>query len=284
MWLSSAKSYAESSEFQYRIVPVVFGAGMILLLWLVADGMSPVTMFITGMLTAISPAMTYYSRYYIQEMLLVFFSFALIGCGWRWMQSKKSKWAVAAGVCAGLMHATKETCVIVFFSIGAGLTALWIFRGEDFSGETPEAKVKSRRTILNHSAIAVMAAGAISILFYSSFFTNARGPLDSVLAYGNYFERSASPNLHDKPWYYYLQLLIWNNKPGAPIWTEALIVVLAVAGATIAFLPPLENSQRIFIRFIAVYTLVMTLVYSLIAYKTPWCVLGILHGMILLAV
>ena len=36
-------------------------------------------------------------------------------------------------------------------------------------------------------------------------------------------------------------------------------------------------------RFLAVYTLVLTVVYALIPYKTPWCMLGFLHGMILLA-
>ena len=35
--------------------------------------------------------------------------------------------------------------------------------------------------------------------------------------------------------------------------------------------------------FVASYTLIMTGVYSAIPYKTPWCLLGFLHGMILLA-
>jgi predicted membrane-bound mannosyltransferase len=37
------------------------------------------------------------------------------------------------------------------------------------------------------------------------------------------------------------------------------------------------------LRFIAFYTLTVTAVYSAIPYKTPWCMLGFLHGMILLA-
>ncbi|MFB0525291.1 MAG: hypothetical protein ACETVZ_07095, partial [Phycisphaerae bacterium] len=36
-------------------------------------------------------------------------------------------------------------------------------------------------------------------------------------------------------------------------------------------------------RFIAFYTLIMTVIYSVIRHKTPWCMLGFLHGMILLA-
>jgi predicted membrane-bound mannosyltransferase len=36
-------------------------------------------------------------------------------------------------------------------------------------------------------------------------------------------------------------------------------------------------------RFIAFYTLIMTAAYAAIPYKTPWCLLGFHHGMILLA-
>ena len=37
------------------------------------------------------------------------------------------------------------------------------------------------------------------------------------------------------------------------------------------------------LRFLTFYTFVLTLLYSLISYKTPWCALSFLMGMILLA-
>jgi predicted membrane-bound mannosyltransferase len=37
------------------------------------------------------------------------------------------------------------------------------------------------------------------------------------------------------------------------------------------------------VRFVAVYTLALTVLYSFIPYKTPWCILSFLHGFILLA-
>ena len=36
-------------------------------------------------------------------------------------------------------------------------------------------------------------------------------------------------------------------------------------------------------RFLTFYTLVLTALYAVIPYKTPWCLIGFLHGMILLA-
>ena len=63
-------------------------------------------------LTAISPAMVYYSRYYIPEMLLTTLTCGVIVCGYRYARSGKAAWAIAAGACAGLMFITKETAGI----------------------------------------------------------------------------------------------------------------------------------------------------------------------------
>lgn len=279
LWIAGVKSYAASSEFHYRIVPVVFGIASILLLLLVQDGMGKAAVVCAGVLSAVSPAMVYYSRYYIQEIPFVFFTFALIGCGWRYFKTRALIWAIMTGLCIGLMHATKETCAIVFFSIVVSLGVNYFFlkkRHETFF------KINAI-----HAALALLAAVSISILFFSSFFTQARGPLDSVLTFSHYFARSSGANSHDKPWFYYAQLLLWNNKAGAPIWTEASIVGLAFVGGASAFFYSKKNDDDIasnaFARFLAIYTLVLFAVYSFISYKTPWCVLGILHGLILLA-
>jgi len=42
-------------------------------------------------------------------------------------------------------------------------------------------------------------------------------------------------------------------------------------------------ATRLLLRLIAFYTLWLTLIYTILAYKTPWCLLGFYHGMILLA-
>ncbi len=107
LYLRGVTDFAHSTEADYRIVPVVFGAGLILLLFLVTDGLGLPAALVAGLLIAISPAMVFYSRYYIQEMLLVFFTFAAIGCAWRYIRNPRLGWAVATGACFGLMHATK---------------------------------------------------------------------------------------------------------------------------------------------------------------------------------
>jgi len=281
-WLCSQKTYAQVTEFTLRVVPVFFGVLLVLLVLLVVDGLGRWASVCAGILTAISPAMVFYSRYYIQEMLLVCFTFGAIAFGYRFAQRRRLVWAVLAGICLGLMHATKETCVIVF---GCMLLALWltllIRRREGKSGFGEAVKsVKPR-----HFVAAVFAGVAVSLLFHSSFLTNLGGIADSFRTYATYFERAGNNHIHDHPWYYYLKMLIYSRYGSGPVWTEALIVLLAGVGVIAVLtkkgLPAAVNIDLL--RFIAFYTLAMVILYSAIRYKTPWCMLGFLHGMILLA-
>ena len=278
-WLTGAKNLVQVSEFTLRIVPVFFGVCLVLLLLLVIDGLGTAAAVYAGVLTAISAAMVFYSRYYIQEMLLVCFTFGAIVSGYRYTQSKNIAWALLTGAFLGLTYATKETCIIVFGSMFLAVVLTLV------TGRPKSSLANAAKAIKPLHLIAGLAAGIIvSALFFSSFLSNPGGILDSLRTYGTYFNRAGSSNLHIHPWHYYLKMLIYFRYGGGPIWTEGLIVFLAAVGFIAAMLrkgPACVNIQLL--RFIAFYTLILTAVYSAIPYKTPWCVLGFLHGMILLA-
>jgi len=277
--LTSAKNLMQVSEFTLRIVPVFFGVCLVLLLLLVIDGLGKGASVYAAVLTAISAAMVFYSRYYIQEMLLVCFTFGAIVSGYRYTQNKNIAWALLTGAFLGLMHATKETCIIAF---GAMFLAILL---TVFTGRPKSSLANAAKVVKSSHLIAGFASGVIvSALFFSSFLSNPGGILDSIRTYTTYFNRAGGSGLHLHPWYYYLKMLIYSRYGGGPIWTEAFIVFLAVVGFIAAMLrkgPASVNIQLL--RFIAFYTLILTVVYSAIPYKTPWCVLGFLHGMILLA-
>ena len=309
--LASAEKLTEVSEFTLRIVPVFFGVLLVLLLLLMVDGLGSHAAVYAAVLTAISPAMVFYSRYYIQEMLLVFFTFGAIVFGYRYTRSKNIAWALLTGISLGLMHATKETCIIAFGSMLLALLLMLLMQ------RPKRALINAAKAVKPSHLIAGLAAGAVvSILFYSSFLTNPGGILDSVRTYTTYFDRAGGNSLHIHPWYYYLRMLIYSRYGDGPRWTEALIILLAVVGfiAVVTrkglssanvhparlpmYLARLNTSRPVvdgrdtspastggihLLRFIGFYTLVLTVVYSVIPYKTPWCMLGFLHGMILLA-
>lgn len=290
LWLNSAPDLAHSSEFAYRIVPVLFGTGLLLLLFLIRDGIGRPAALIAGLLTAISPAMVYYSRYYVQEMLLVFFTFAALGCAWRYVQSRAFGWALATGACFGLLHTTKETWIIAAVAMGAGLvlTVAWAWWRD---GVRPAWREYLRPGPLLAAAAAALV---ISVAVYSALGRDRQAPLQSVLAYLSYWDRGrgvGEAGIHSHPWYEHLRVLFAFRPERRFFWTEAFIGVLAVVGGAAAFrrapgagdCESTCDPQRTFCRFLALYTLVLTALYSAISYKTPWLVLSFLHGMILLA-
>jgi len=277
--MASAEKLTEVSEFTLRIVPVFFGVCLVLLVLLARDGLGPSAAVYAAVLTAISPAMVFYSRYYIQEILLVCFTFGVIVFGYRYTRSKNIAWALLTGMFIGLMHATKETCIIAFGSMLLALLLMLLMR------RSKSSLINAAKAVKPSHLIAGLAAGAIvSVLFYSSFLTNPGGIPDSVRTYTTYFDRAGGNSLHIHPWYYYLKMLICSRYGDGPRWTEALIVLLAVVGFIAAVTRKgLSCANVHLLRFIGFYTLVLTVVYSVIPYKTPWCMLGFLHGMILLA-
>jgi uncharacterized protein (TIGR03663 family) len=279
-WAGRAQKSTDLSETTLRIVPVFFGVLLILLLLLMVDGLGRAGSVCAAVLTAISPAMVYYSRYYIQEMLLVCFTFGVIASGYRYTRSKSIKWAILAGIFLGLMNATKETCIITYGSMVLALVLTLLISGRQ-SGSVLNP-IKAIKPC--HLIAALVAAAVVSVLFFSSFLSNPTGILDSVRTYTTYFDRAGQNQLHNHPWYYYLKMLLYYKYGPGPIWSEALIVILAVVGFIIAIRGKgLGGVNFHLLRFIAFYTLAMTVVYSIIPYKTPWCLLGFLHGMILLA-
>jgi len=277
--LSAAEKLTQVSEVTLRIVPVIFGVLLVLLILPAGDGLGPGAAVYAAILTAISPAMVFYSRYYIQEMLLVCFTFSAIVFGYRYTRNKNIIWALLTGMSLGLMHATKETCIIAFGSMFLALLLMLLMR------RSKGALINAAKAVKPSHLIAGLAAGAIvSALFYSSFLTNPGGIPDSVRTYTTYFDRAGGNTLHIHSWYYYLKILIYSRYADGPIWTEALIVLLAVVGFIAAMTKKGLSSANVnLLRFIGFYTLVLTVVYSVIPYKTPWCMLGFLHGMILLA-
>ncbi len=294
-WLRGASAYSDLTESMLRIVPVLFGVGLILLLGPLRKVLGAKECLAAALLTALSPAMVFYSRYYIQEMALVFFSFAALVFGWRYLRTGKGGWAAVAGAFFGAMYATKETCVIAWTALGIAAIAT-----HAVNRWRKESRPSSERPAYRYAHLGAAAAAAmmVAFLFLSGFLTHVRGAWDSLGSYAFYLNRagvvgaevtSASAAIdaahhHYHPWYFYLKMLLFSRYGPGPWWSEAFILILAVVGGVSAFADG-RSAERdhSFVRFLVFYTLVLILIYSAIPYKTPWVMLGFLHGLILLA-
>jgi uncharacterized protein (TIGR03663 family) len=291
-WAAGETTLAGLDERVLRLVPVLFGTALLVVLLLFSGGLSREATLAAAGLAAVSPALTYYSRFYIQETLLVFFLAILLGAGWRHAGKPSVFWALVAGLAAGLMAATKETSLILFGGLAAAFGILSLIesartrlRGVVKAGD---AWVwRDTRTKLPcglHALLFLAAAAAIIVVLYSSFFNNFEGLADAVRAVGASFDRAGHAGFHAHPWPYYFQTLAYFKTPGGPVWSEAFLLVLALAGSLGALgLDAGRGGSARFLRFVLLFTVLTAAVYSLIPYKTPWNMLPFYLGLVILA-
>lgn len=274
---TGAPAFRELSEVSLRQVTALAGALLAAAVWFWRKPLGPVSSLVAAWLVALSPAMVFYSRYWIHEMLLVLFTFLALAGAWRLAVNPSWLAALGAGLAAGLMAATKGTFVLNVAAAGAGVAAVWLARPE-----VPRAFLSglSWRRWLAAAGVALVTAG----LFFTSFGANLSGLLDAVRTYDPWVSRAAGDSPHVNPWWFFLERLAWFQRGNGPVWSELFILALGLAGAAAAFRPAwCRAADARLVRFLLGYTLALTLIYSAIPYKTPWCVLGFLHGWILLA-
>jgi uncharacterized protein (TIGR03663 family) len=278
--VQGAARYADLDEFTLRSVPAAVGVLLVAahLLLVPVVGFRPAAL--SAVFAAVSPAMVYYSRYYIHETLLVAFSFGALISVCRYLQTPRAAWAIASGTSVGLMVATKETWVIAVGSMAGALALSWTVGPR--LRMRPAPRDRRRRAV--HLAAAALSAIVVAGAFYSSFFSHPRGIIDSVIAYATYLPRAQGDSWHVHPWHYYVGLLLFTGSADGPVWTEAAILALALAGLIAVFARGnLAGGDRRPHAFLGAYTVLMVVVYAAIPYKTPWCALGFLHAFILLA-
>jgi uncharacterized protein (TIGR03663 family) len=283
--LRGQTTFASLDERTLRGVTVVFGAATILLLPLLSPGVGRTATTAAAILMAVSPAMVFYSRMFIQESLFACFALAFVIAVGRVAtgacraeadrhaprRGRGLAWSTVAGVAAGLAIATKETSVIVLPAALAACAIAWWSLGTG----RPQSPVAGRRSATLF-LVGIAAAAAVAALFYSSFLTAPRAVLDPFRAAGPYLDRVIAPANHVHPWNFYLGLLAYSSSGGLK-WSEGLVLALAIAGAVTAW------RSGFWARYLTCYAIVATAIYSSIPYKTPWNVLPFYAGTIVVA-
>ena len=266
-WIRGQRTLAGLDEVTVRLVPALAGAASVFLLGLLAAPLGRWPSLVAAAFLAVSPPAVYYSRYFVQETLLATFSLAAFVCARQWWRSGRARWAAAAGACAGLMQATKESAPL--FALAA-LAALAATRGR------PDCPVTRRpvRDVL----IAAGAALAVAALFYSSFGSHMAGLRASLGSYRVQAARlGAGDTGHEKPWWYFLRLFAWQRNGGL-VFEQVGFSALALGGvaAALATGAPL-------LRWAAAYSALVLVALSSVAYKTPWHAIHLVPGFAILA-
>ena len=216
---------------------------------------------------AVSPGMLFYSRYAIHEPWLVFgMVLGVWGAAEMWKcGTARGLWAAALGVT--LMLLTKETHLLHLSAFGLAVGTLALLEKGRPSEEgglprLPAAQRWSRGTLADVLAVCLL----LLVFFYSG------GLLDPApwhrLA-GNFFKAFAvwgktgvQESGHAKPWFYWLQLLARYEWPA----------LIGLAWSVRALWPGMNRM----VRLLAIYGCGALTAYSLVPYKTPWCVVSVL--------
>ncbi len=256
------------STFAVRLVPALFGVGLVWLVLGLRRWIGAVAALAAAALVAVSPAFVFYSRYFIHEIPFVFFTLGLVVAALRFRETGAPSDLMFASASAALMFTTKETA---FISIGTlGLAWLTAVSWERLKGDARGARGRGGFAKLTAGGsapivigVAVLLFVAIWVGFYSSFFKNWKGVDDSFKAFA-VWRKTGMSEFHGKPMHEYVE---WLLKEDAPT------LILGALGALVALF---EWRRNRFAVFFAAWGFGLLAAYSLISYKTPWLVLNFL--------
>ena len=251
---SGHRSFGDLTEADLRCAIALFGAALAPLVLLFRRRIPEAALLWAGLFLGISPALVFYSRYFIQEIFLVGFTLLFLAFSAR----GKPLWG---GLFAGLMLATKETAALTFLAAGI---AYFVARGG--------VRNLPWKSLGMGALIAVLTAYVV----LSGFFTNPSGPLGYFQTYAPWLKRAGGAELHVHPWADYFERYFWHLTPGKPLWTEGFVLALGILGA-------IWSRKSAEGRFLSVFTVLLALSYSAIPYKTPWCGLNFLAPLVMLA-
>lgn len=213
---------------------------------------------------ALSPGMIFFGRSAIHEPVFVFFQICwMIGfLKFREQMSQPGVLWFLTGIVGCML--LKETFVVlgIAFLAAWGWTEVspmalrWIHREVD---PPPDAQWQQihKSFLLKSSFVAVL----IWLVFLTGFFHNWKGVPDFFAALMPWLKTGTGGSGHDKPFDYWLTLF--------RRYEWAALTGLFAAGAGIFF-----RSWKA--RFFSALALGNGLIYSLIPYKTPWCIISIL--------
>jgi uncharacterized protein (TIGR03663 family) len=279
-WLKSQTDLVSLNEKTLRAVSALAGVTLILLLLLLGKHIGWPLILMSSLLMALAPALVYYSRYYIHEILLILFNVGLIITLFRYSRSGKPGWIVLAGIFAGLMFSTKETWIIL---VGCQFVAFLIV---NYRYARSISFIKKRLNFIGftHLSLFILPAAAVAVLLFSSFFQNPGGIADSVITYSNYFNRASGEAVHVHPWYYYFKTVFYNSCNTLFFRADLWLFGTGFLGMVLVFFqPPAKIRNRPVILFVAITALITAAVFSAIPYKTPWNILAFYTPVVFMA-
>ena len=259
------------STFVIRFVPAAFGTGLVWLVLCLRRWLGSAGSLAAAAFAAVSPGFVFFSRYFIHEILFVFFTLGILVAWLFYRATGQQRYLMLASASAAMLFTTKETWIIT--------TAVWLIAipctlvylrlrtrsGDPVRQNKTSAIETSRKTWVWAGLLFV----TIAVLLYTSFFTNLRGILDAFRTF-SYWARTGENGIYNREWSTYFQWM-WQE--------ESPILLLGGAGTLLVLI----KSRSRFLVFCAFWTTGICAAYSLVPYKTPWLTLSLILPLALMA-
>jgi uncharacterized protein (TIGR03663 family) len=206
---------------------------------------------------AVSPGFVFYGRYSIHEVWLVLFTmlfvFGLLGL-WKF-GTPNYLWCTGMGVTGMIL--TKETYVI---HLGCAVIAIGVCYVSNALSRVPDARPAKQTWDYADLAVVICTGIALLVFFYSGTFLHWSGVKGIYQAYSAWFATGHEGHGHEKPPDYWLKLIARYEWP-------------VLAGLILCSL--CQFFKSISLRYLAIYGVGTLIAYSIVAYKTPWCIINV---------
>jgi uncharacterized protein (TIGR03663 family) len=222
---------------------------------------------IAALAMAISPGFVFYGRYAIHEVWLQFFSmFFILGLLGLWRRGTLTYlWYAAVGLTGMIL--TKETYAI---HLACALLAIPTLAVSYALKRFPDVK-PAKQTWSWIDLIMVLIVGGFAIVFfYSGTFFNWSGVKGLYLAFKAWTETGAAGHGHEKAWDYWVGLMMPHFEIKRADFFGYELPMLAGLVLCV-FCQKLKNLS---LRYLAIYGVGTLVAYSLVKYKTPWCIIS----------
>ncbi|WP_048137247.1 flippase activity-associated protein Agl23 [Methanosarcina horonobensis] len=274
-----------------RLIPVFFGVTTILVLFLLKKELGKRGVLWSMFLLAFSPSMVYFSRFFRNDMIIIFCTLAAVAGAFRYLDNihspKRYPYLILTASSLAIAVSSKENAYLILLIFGAyaGLGLLYRVYSDWKKENLGLQKTLLRKTsavlpYLPEIILSVALSIFIILFFYSSVFRNDISLISIVERAFNHWMAMHRIERIGGPFYYYIPILFRYEIP---------IILFGTAG----FFHFLRNKGRnngqnySFFLFLCYWALTSLLLYSYLQEKVPWLVVhivlpfGVLAGALL---
>ena len=205
---------------------------------------------------AVSPGFVFYGRYSIHEAWLVLFTmlffFGLFGL-WKF-GTANYLWCAGMGLTGMIL--SKETYIL---HVGCTMIAVAVCWVSNYFNKLEDSRPATQTWDYVDLAVVIGTGVALIIFFYSGTFFNWNGVKGLYQAYLPWFKTGSEGHGHQKPWYYWLRLIARYEWP--------VLAGLVLCLFSVRF-------KNVALRYLAIYSVGTLIAYSIVKYKTPWCIIS----------